>query len=60
MAKTERATMEEMVQFGLQRVLESFGKGQNLNDSMYSIILHAAHWGAENREAILKLNGRLK
>lgn len=43
-------TMDEMVEFGIARVIEAFGKGENLRGAIWLITNSAAHWGAENEK----------
>lgn len=43
-------SMDDMVEFGISRVLEAFGKGENLRSAVFSIVNASAHWGAENEK----------
>lgn len=53
--KDDHASMDEMVEYGIARVIEAFGKGENLRGAIYSIVNASAHWGAENeKRAIAK------
>lgn len=48
--KDDHPTMEEMVEYGISKVIEAFGKGENLRGAVYSIVHHSAHWGVENHK----------
>ena len=51
--KDGHPTMDDMVEYGVARVIEAFGKGENLRGAVYSIVNASAHWGAENEKRYL-------
>ena len=48
--KNHEITLDDMADFATRRVLMAFGKGTDLRGELIGIIIHAATWGADNRE----------
>lgn len=48
--KDDHPSMDDMVEYGIARVIEAFGKGENLHGAVYSIVNASAHWGARNEK----------
>jgi len=43
-------SLEAMADFAVKSVLRALGKGSDLHSEMIGVIMHAAAWGADNRD----------
>lgn len=44
----KEVTLDQMVEFGIGRILQAFGKGEDLKGAVTSIVIASAQWGRDN------------
>ena len=54
MPKEEEVTFQDMVDWGIQRIIKAFGKGEDLQGAVFGIVQGAAAWGSERTEKRLR------